>query len=264
MAGVGPRPGLLMSSKDTRLPTIAGVVVILLVEYLPKHKGWGWLRLVHGQAGLQQVPGLRFAKVMGSGHQGGFSIRPSASHQGLIAVFDGAASAQAFLQGPQITAYKERARQFWAGLMCVDSARGAWDGQQWANTPSQSLNDFEHKLDNSGQGPLAVITRATLRPAKAIAFWRFAPSAQTDLENAPGCTLAIGLGEAPLLRQCTFSLWQNTPSMLAYAHGGAHQTALEAAYKNDFFAESLFVRMRVMHQEGLWQQPGRLGVPLGP
>jgi len=251
-----------MISKDAGFTTIQGVVVVLLVEYLPKHKGWGWLRLAHGQAGLQQVPGLRFAKVMGSGHQGGFSIRPSASHQGLIAVFDCADSAQAFLQGPQTVAYKERARQFWAGLMCVDSVRGAWDGLLWANTPSQSLSDFEHKLDNSGQGPLAVITRATIRPAKAMAFWRFAPSAQTDLENAPGCTLAIGLGEAPLLRQCTFSLWNNTPSMLAYAHGGAHQTALEAAYKNDFFAESVFVRMRVMQQEGLWQQPGRPGVAL--
>ena len=258
------RPVTPMPSNDTGPSTIQGVVVVLLVEYLPKHKGWGWLRLAQGQASLQQVPGLRFAKVMGSGHQGGFSIRPSASHQGLITVFDDAASAQAFLQGPQIEAYKERARQFWAGLMCVDSARGAWDGHLWGNTPSRSLLDFENKRDSSGQGPLAVITRASIRPAKAMAFWRFAPSAQTDLENAPGCTLAIGLGEAPLLRQCTFSLWQNTPSMLAYAHGGAHQTALEAAYKNDFFAESLFVRMRVMQQEGLWQQPGQPGVSLTP
>lgn len=244
--------------------TIQGVVLVVLVEYLPQHKGWGWLRLVHGPAGLQQVPGLAFAKVMGSGHQGGFSIRPSATHQGLIAVFDTAASAQAFLKGPQIDAYRQRARQLWSGLMCVDSARGAWDARTWGATPTQSLGEFEHTLDGNGQGPLAVITRASIRPAKAMAFWRHAPASQTDLENAPGCTLAIGLGEAPLLRQCTFSLWQNTPSMLAYAHGGAHQAALEAAYRHDFFAESLFVRMRLMQQEGLWQQPGQPGISLSP
>jgi len=244
-----------MPSKDAGLTTIQGVVVVLLVEYLPKHKGWGWLRLVHGQAGLQQIPGLRFTKVMGSGHQGGFSIRPSASHQGLITVFDDADSAQAFLQGPQIVAYKERARQFWAGLMCVDSARGAWDGHLWGHTPSQSLNEFEHQLDSSGQGPLAVITRASIRPAKAMAFWRFAPSAQTDLEQAPGCTLAIGLGEAPLLRQCTFSLWEDTASMLAYSLNGAHRKAIEQAYSKGYFSESMFVRMRVLQSRGQWPSP---------
>lgn len=253
-----------MPSKDAGPQTIQGVVLVVLIEYLPQHKGWGWLRLVHGPAGLQQVEGLVFAKVMGSGHAGGFSIRPSATHQGLIAVFDSAASAQAFRKSPQIAAYKERARQFWSGLMCVDSARGAWDGRKWGNTPADSLGEYAQRLDGSGQGPLAVITRASIRPAKAMAFWRHAPASQTDLENASGCTLAIGLGEAPVLRQCTFSLWQNTPSMLAYAHGGAHQTALEAAYKGDFFAESLFVRMRLMQQEGLWQRPGQPGVSLSP
>ena len=101
--------------------------------------------------------------------------------------------------------------------------------------------------------PLAVITRASIRPAKAMAFWRYAPAAQTDLQKAPGCTLAIGLGEAPLVRQCTFSLWRDTPSMLAYAHGGAHQNAIEAAYRHSFFSESLFVRMRVLSQQGHWQ-----------
>jgi spheroidene monooxygenase len=240
------------------------VVLVVLVEYLAQHKGWGWLRLVHGPAGLQQVPGLVFAKVMGSGHQGGFSIRPSATHQGLIAVFDTVASGQAFLQGPQILAYKERARQLWSGLMCVDSARGAWDGRSWGPTPAASLGEFEHSLDNTGQGPLAVITRASIRPAKAMNFWRHAPASQADLETAPGCSLAIGLGEAPLLRQCTFSLWQNTPSMLAYAHGGAHQAALEAAYRHNFFAESLFVRMRLLQQQGLWQLPGEPGVAMDP
>jgi len=242
--------------------TIQGVVVVVLVEYQPRHKGWGWLRLAQGPGNLQQLPGLRFAKVMGSGHQGGFSIRPSSTHQGLIVVFEDGDTAQAFLHSPQLAAFRERARQFWAGLLCVDSVRGAWDARSWGNTPADSLGALHSSLDGSGQGPLAVITRASIRPAKAMAFWRYAPASQTDLENAPGCTLAIGLGEAPLVRQCTFSLWKNTPSMLAYAHGGAHQAALEAAYRHGFFTESLFVRMRLLQHEGRWQKPGRVALAL--
>ena len=62
----------------------------------------------------------------------------------------------------------------------------------------------------------------------------------------------MGLGEAPLVRQCTFSVWHDTDSMLHYAHSGAHQQAIAAAYKNDFFSESMFVRMRVLRQAGAW------------
>jgi spheroidene monooxygenase len=63
----------------------------------------------------------------------------------------------------------------------------------------------------------------------------------------------MGLGEAPLVRQCTFSLWQDTASMLQYAHQGAHQQASAAAYKHQFFSESLFVRMQVQHMAGVWK-----------
>jgi hypothetical protein len=55
------------------------------------------------------------------------------------------------------------------------------------------------------------------------------------------------------VRQCTFSLWQDTAAMLQYAHQGAHQTASAAAYKHQFFSESLFVRMQVLQMSGLWQ-----------
>jgi hypothetical protein len=86
-----------------------------------------------------------------------------------------------------------------------------------------------------------------------MAFWRHAPASQASLEQAPGCMLAMGLGEAPLIRQCTFSLWQDTQAMLDYAHQGAHQSAIQAAYKQDFFSESLFVRMQVLRMQGQWK-----------
>jgi spheroidene monooxygenase len=86
-----------------------------------------------------------------------------------------------------------------------------------------------------------------------MAFWRYAPAAQADLSMAPGCLLAMGLGEAPLVRQCTFSLWRDIGAMVQYAQQGAHQVASAAAYKHQFFSESLFVRMQVLQMAGVWQ-----------
>ena len=230
---------------------MSGVVVVLLVEYLKAHQRWGWMRLVLGASALKNTPGLLFAKVMGSGHGGGFVLRPSATHQGLICMFENAEQAQQFMRGEVVRSYRQRAQSFYVACMAVTSSRGHWDGRSWGHTCAQRLGPYQD-LDTGEHGVVA-LTRASIRPSKAMAFWRYAPAAQQDLLNAPGCQLAVGLGEAPLLRQCTFSLWRNTESMLHYAHTGAHQQAIQAAYRHDFFSESMFARLRVLESQGEWE-----------
>lgn len=245
-----------MSTPASATP-LQGLLVVALADYQPRHKAWGWLRLAQGPRELAKMPGLLFCKVMGSGQGGGFSLRPSATHQGLITAFEDAPSAQAFLESEHLQSMRERSRQFWVGLMSIESARGAWDGQAWAPTPEDVLPPQASTLTASQrQPPLAVLTRASIRPAQALPFWRHAPSSQASLQSAPGCLLAIGLGEAPLLRQCTFSLWRNTASMQAYAQSGAHGRAAQAAWQKDYFSESLFMRMRLLSHEGHWQRLG--------
>jgi spheroidene monooxygenase len=199
-------------------------------------------------------------KVMGSGHGGGFSLRPSATHQGLICTFSHLDLALKFLDSPAVQAYRSRARECWTGVLSVQSARGHWDKQAWQASSAQALGvSGEQAAQGLGldgrphSRPFAVLTRASIVPTKAMAFWRYAPAAQADLGQAPGCLLAMGLGEAPLVRQCTFSLWQDTAAMLQYARQGAHQVASAAAYKHQFFSESLFVRMQVLQMAGVWQ-----------
>ena len=247
-----------MANQDPVSMAVSGVVVVLLVDYLRAQQAWGWMRLVQGAAALKDTPGLVFSKVMGSGHEGGFVLRPSATHQGLICIFKDADHADRFMQGPVVKSYSDRAKSIYVCSLAVTSSRGQWDGRSWEMTSRHSLGSYEDR-DTSGLG-MAALTRASIRPAKAVAFWRYAPAAQKDLQQAPGCQLAMGLGEAPLVRQCTFSLWKNTESMLNYAHTGAHEQAIQAAYKNEFFSESMFVRMRVLNSFGQWA--GVMSTPL--
>ncbi len=232
---------------------VSGVVVIVLVDYVRQHRSWGWMRLVAGPSALKQVPGLLFAKVMGSGHAGGFSIRPSPSHQGLVCRFRNTDSALKFLQGPHVSAMREKARESWCGLLAVTSARGEWDQAKWPLTDEVSRK-YGAVLSGNKAQPLAVLTRASIVPSKTMSFWRYAPAAQADLQNSKGCLLSMGLGEIPLVRQCTFSLWQDQQAMRDYAFQGSHQTAITAAYKNDFFSESLFVHMQVLGMSGQWME----------
>ena len=244
-----------MSDVDAPTATLSGVVVVLLVDFLRQHRAWGWMRMVQGPSALKNTPGLLFAKVMGSGHDGGFGLRPSASHQGWVCLFDTHAHARAFLAGPHVMAYRERAREYWTGLMAVGSSRGQWDGQAWEASPAWEVQaaDASAAQSPTRQAPvLATLTRASIRAASAMSFWRHAPAAQDSLAQAQGCMLAMGLGEAPLVRQCTFSLWRDEKSMHDYARQGAHQQAIQAAYKHNFFTESMFVRMRVLEMQGVW------------
>ena len=99
---------------------LSGVVVVLLADFLRQHQGWGWLRLVAGATPYKDVPGLTTVKVMGSGHGGGFSLRPSATHQGLICTFSHFDLALKFLDSPAVQAYRSRAREC---ALCADRRR---------------------------------------------------------------------------------------------------------------------------------------------
>ena len=258
-----------MTPASTPPEALQGRVVVALADFFPRHIPWAWLRLARGAAGIGPVPGLRFAKVMGSGRGGGFGLAPSATHQGLIALLDSPDSARNFMDGPVLAAMRERSRRFWVGLMAVDSARGAWDGQAWspevlaadadtqapAGLPPRAAHPGAPGAATSHRQALAVITRASIRPSRAWPFWRHAPASHAALKSAPGCLLAMGLGEAPLLRQCTFSLWRNASAMQAFAQGGAHGQAAQAAWRQDFFSESMFVRLRLLAHDGHWPHP---------
>jgi len=219
------------------------VVVLLLADITPSSRLWGWTRIVKGPQALQDIPGLLFSKVLGSGYEGGFGLRPSPSRQGLFGLFDSLASAQAFIASSSvIQTYQERSDEFCWALLKTWSCRGSWDGQSLNVCAAQPI-----------RGPVAALTRASIKLAKAPAFWKHAPPSQNALADAKGCQLAVGLGEAPFVRQATFSIWDSVSDMNAYARSGSHLEAIQAAAENDYFSESMFARFVPLQVQGQWQ-----------
>lgn len=219
------------------------VVVVALIDFKPGSRLWGWSRIVMRSAALAGTPGLRFAKVMGSGHEGGFGLRPSTSMQGLFCVFEDLASARQFTDpGGRLQAWRDRARECFCVKLRPWSSRGSWSGMRLPVTAARPET-----------GPVASLTRASIRPERAAAFWRMQPAAERSLAGARGVRLACGVGEAPLLRQATFSVWDSVQAMDAYARSGAHQAAIEASARGGFFSESMFVRFAPFEFQGSWK-----------
>jgi spheroidene monooxygenase len=224
----------------TMPPTVA---LLLLVKFAPAAVPWGLSRLVRGERALGKVPGLRFARVLGSGRGGGFGLAPGLDHQGLMCFFDGEDTAREFAAAaPAVSAYREHASELLLALLRATSCRGHWGGETMG--VSATARDG---------APMAALTRASIRPRHAARFWRHAPATHEGIARAPGCRLAVGLGEAPLLRQATFSLWDNAQAMDAYARSGVHLEASQSAYREGWFSESMFVRFAPLSIEGRWQ-----------
>jgi hypothetical protein len=224
---------------------VGKVAVMVLIDVADRARLWGFWYFLFCRLRLARTSGLTFAKVMGSGHDGGFQLRPSASHQGLFCVFRDEREADQFLlHSPVLASYREHAREFLAVKLKAFSARGAWSGT------NPLLLDAQPPTGNE---PIAALTRASIRPAVALRFWRRAPAAEQSLHQAHGCLLAMGVGEAPLLRQATFSIWESVAAMDAYARTGAHAEAIRAAAKERYFSESLFVRFIPIAAIGMWK-----------
>ncbi|MFM7534039.1 MAG: spheroidene monooxygenase [Rubrivivax sp.] len=219
-----------------------GVAVLLMFRLRPRAVPWALWRLARGAPGLGQAPGLRFARVLGSGQQGGFGLKPGLDCQGVFAFFDTEQQARDFVdRSPSAQAYRARALEHFSVVLQATSARGSWAGHRLAaHAPAPP------------QGPVAALTRAAIRPSRAWSFWRHSPATEAELAAAPGCLLAVGLGEAPFLRQATFSLWESVAAMDGYARHGSHQRAIQASWQRGFFSEWMFARFRPLSLHGAW------------
>jgi len=219
-------------------------IVLVLADMVPASLVWGWTRIVKGPNPWLAIDGVRFAKVLGSGYDGGFGLKPSSSRQGLFLVFHTALAAQDFLAHSEaLQAYRERTRELCIVQLRTFSCRGSWDGTALDVTRSAPTH-----------GPIAALTRASIHVRKAAAFWQHAPPSQNAVEGVQGVQLAVGLGEAPFLRQATFTVWDSVAAMDAYARSGPHLEAIKAAAQHQYFSESMFARFVPISIEGRWKE----------
>ncbi|CAN2193567.1 hypothetical protein MCEMRE191_00583 [Candidatus Nanopelagicaceae bacterium] len=100
-------------------------------------------------------------------------------------------------------------------------------------------------------GQVAAITRARIRWSQNFRFWRSVPPVTISLKSAPGLVAAIGIGEAPIGLQGTFSLWESAAAIREFAYkGAAHQKAIADTSAYKWYSEELFARFAVREVRG--------------
>jgi hypothetical protein len=85
-----------------------------------------------------------------------------------------------------------------------------------------------------------------------LQFWRAVPPVTESLHSSPGLLNAIGIGEAPIGLQGTFSIWENAATLREFAYkGDAHVKAIAATQTNKWYSEELFARFAVIQEQGV-------------
>jgi hypothetical protein len=190
---------------------------------------------------VRRTPGLRFAKLLGTGDGRTFTVRDADPLRwGLLATWTEPAAAAAFEASAVACRWERDAVESFRVDLRPVASRGTWSGRSPFGVPVPVRTD----------GPVAALTRARLRVSAAPGFWRSVPPVSADLRERPGLRAAVGIGEAPVGLQGTFSLWESAAALSQFARDPAHAAVVARTEPERWYAEELFARFAVVGSRG--------------
>ena len=196
-----------------------------------------------------------FHKSLGVGNGESFTPRDADPLSwGLIAVVN---DIEAFDSSALISLWRKNCVNEFRAVLSPISSHGKWARQDpFTELIGQSSYGASYpsalKNGQTWNGPVVAITRARIKWHQNFRFWRSVPPVTISLKSAEGLINAIGIGEAPIGLQGTFSLWESASAVRDFAYRGqAHQKAIADTARYKWYSEELFARFALLDERGL-------------
>lgn len=218
-------------------------LVTLHVWRVPRRSvGRAFVRMAADPRRLRRLPGVRFGKLLGTGTGTGFGPGDSdLTRYAAVVAWDDAGGGDLGRVGAAWDTIATSAAR--ADLRPLTS-RGRWSGTVPFGEPST-------QQPSRTDGPVLALTRARLRPSKALTFWRAVPPVARELAAAPGLLARFGVGEAPVGWQGTVSVWRDATDLTRFAYRQPeHRAVIARTAAVDWYAEDLFARFAVLGISG--------------
>jgi hypothetical protein len=188
---------------------------------------------------LRQLPGVRFAKLLGTAR--GFGpLSADTTRWAALLAWENPDAAASFDTSTPARRWRTLASAYCRLDLHPLASRGSWAGQR----------PFEPSPKVEAKTTLA-LTRARLRPTRALRFWRAQAEPARALAGAPGLITAFGIGEAPIGWPGTVSLWRDADRLVEFAYRHpAHRRVVAETPERRWYAEELFARFAVVSVAG--------------
>jgi len=180
--------------------------------------------------------GCTFWKLLGSGRNGTFDLNPDWQQWGLLAVWESQKDFDEFNESSFIVSWWNKLTiERWTILCSPLQSHGKWDGEEPFGGPNITTYT----------GPIAVLTRATIRLNRLKNFWANVDSVANLMADASGYITSFGIGEAPVYRQATFSIWRSIDDVKAFAYASReHAEVIKKTRDEKWYSEELFARFK--------------------
>jgi len=201
-------------------------------------------RLLTDRRVLRRVDGLLFARTLGTGRGDDTGPSIDMGRSALFALWRDEAALAAFLADHPLPGRWREAAEHWSvGLHPLHST-GSWRGVEVPVAPPPHIDVA---------GPVAVLTRASIRVGATVPFLRAGRATAATLRSSDGLRAVVGVGERPFGRLGTFSVWRDRSAASAYAvENVEHRRAVVQARRGGWFTEELFTTFSPICSEGTW------------
>ncbi len=203
-------------------------------------------RVPFDRRALRRLPGARFAKLLGTGKGRRMAASADLTRWAVFAVWDDARALDRFRDGHALSRrWDATAVERYDLVLEPLGAHGTWDGVD----PTAGADRQTPEAD----APVAVLTRATVRWRHVPTFLRAVPAVDRTLAGTDGLRATVGIGELPIGRQATFSLWRDADAVQPFAYrGAAHARVIARTRDEGWYGEEWFARFRPIGSSGTW------------
>ncbi len=210
---------------------------VIFIFTVPKSAiPFAFLQMAVGRRTARAIPGVSFAKLMGTGT--GKTFTPSDADLQQWAILFVAEDLEKVDRSPFIVRWVKRSHKVERMILNPVASHGKWSQRE----------PFEISSEPRTGGPVVAITRARLKWSQAVRFWRSIPPVVLDLHQSPGLKFSIGIGEAPIGLQGTLSIWESEAALRDFAYKNApHRAVIEDTKKFDWYSEELFARFDLVN-----------------
>lgn len=219
------------------------ITVLYFWDIEPSNISKAIARMALDRRALKKNKQIDFFKLLGTGKGDTFTPRDANSLRWGLLVTIKSEDLESFDHGEITNRWRRIASSEYRALLRPLSSHG-----QWSSREPFTVEEF--KWD----GPVAAITRARIKWSQNFRFWKAVPPITGALHSAPGLRSAIGIGEAPIGLQGTFSTWDSAAAVRAFAYkSSAHLAAIDQTKEFAWYAEELFARFAIIEESGSLQ-----------